>query len=82
MQPFLKTGILCGLVLGLLSACGKPDSGSQGPGTNDVESAASAAEPAPRPATFDPNLQPKNIVWDDPQKQREWEARQREAASR
>lgn len=38
--------------------------------------AATAAQNAPREATYDPNLQPAQIVWDSPEKKAQWEARQ------
>lgn len=35
-------------------------------------------EDQPRQATYDPNLKPAQIVWDSPEKQKAWEARQAE----
>jgi len=56
----------------LMSACSKP-------ATPKAPKATAAAEPAQeeaRPATYDPNLKPTDIVWDSPQKKAEWEALQ------
>ena len=77
------------LVLGsalALGACGDKASDAKTGGTPEAAAAAEAAkraaeEGAPRQAKFDPNLQPRNVVWDDPVKQKEWEARQRAKAA-
>jgi len=53
------------------------DKGLEHGGASSATSASgSANDPAPRAAKYDPNLVPRNVVWDDPAKQREWEVRQ------
>lgn len=42
----------------------------------EAEAEAEAEANKPRLAKFDPNLKPSNIVWDSPEKKRDWEARQ------
>lgn len=57
----------------LMSACSKhatPETPKAAP------AAAAPAQEAPRPATYDPNLKPAEIVWDSPEKKAEWEAHQ------
>lgn len=78
-----STALLTALALSFaLAACSKnPTEAEASP-----EAAAAAAEQAkaeaeaeankPRLAKFDPNLKPSNIVWDSPEKKRDWEARQ------
>lgn len=66
-----------------LAACSKQPAEAE---ATPEAAAAAAAEKAkaeaeaeankPRLAKFDPNLKPSNIVWDSPEKKRDWEARQ------
>jgi hypothetical protein len=74
-----KIALISFLALGaLISGCGKST-----PPVEPAKAAASApaADPqAPRIATYDPNLKPGKIVWDSPEKQKAWEARQAEVA--
>lgn len=79
------TAMVLGAALAL-GACGDKPSDAKTGGTPEAAAAAEAAkrkaeEETPRQAKFDPNLQPRNIVWDDPVKQKEWEARQRAKAA-
>jgi hypothetical protein len=61
----------------LLSACSKTAT-PPAPKAQAGATAATPAEakPAPRAATYDPNLKPAEIVWDSPEKKAQWEARQ------
>lgn len=81
------TALFTVLALSLvLSACGKSASESEtaeaAAAEAQAQSDSAAAEKAaaeaekPRLATFDPNLKPAQIVWDSPEKKRQWEERQ------
>ncbi len=64
-----------------LAACGKKTTDTAASVKTDKPAAASAAsapkvEEKPRLATYDPNLKPAEIVWDSPEKKKQWEARQ------
>lgn len=65
-----------------LAACGNKPEPNAGvvkpavPASAAAKAPASKAEDAPRAATYDPNLKPAQIVWDSPEKQKAWEARQ------
>lgn len=63
-----------------LAACGSKSDESAAPGAAQPAAAVAApkAEDAPREATYDANLKPATIVWDSPEKQKAWEARQAE----
>lgn len=78
------TALLTALALSFaLAACSKQPAEAE---ATPEAAAAAAAEKAkdeaeaeankPRLAKFDPNLKPSNIVWDSPEKKRDWEARQ------
>lgn len=78
------TALLTVLALSFaLAACSKQPAEAE---ATPEAAAAAAAEKAkaeaeaeankPRLAKFDPNLKPSNIVWDSPEKKRDWEARQ------
>lgn len=78
------TALLTALALSFaLVACSKNSADAE---STPEATAAAAAEKAkaeaeaeankPRLAKFDPNLKPSNIVWDSPEKKRDWEARQ------
>lgn len=78
------TALLTALALSFaLAACSKQPAEAE---VTPEAAAAAAAEKAkaeaeaeankPRLAKFDPNLKPSNIVWDSPEKKRDWEARQ------
>ena len=65
----------------LLSACSKQE--TDAPKGADAEAQQPATNPdTPRPAVYDPNLKPANIVWDSPEKKAAWEAKQAELAKR
>ncbi len=76
------TALLSVLALSFaLAACGKKEAGADAAAAEKASAAASAASaPAekdkPRVATYDPNLKPAQIVWDSPEKKRQWEERQ------
>lgn len=73
------TAALVGLV-----GCSKSDTAEASKTAASPQAAAAASAPSvkpddkPREATFDPNLKPGPIVWDSPEKQKAWEARQAE----
>lgn len=78
------TALLTALALSFaLAACSKQPAEAE---ATPEAAAAAAAETAkaeteaeankPRLAKFDPNLKPSNIVWDSPDKKRDWEVRQ------
>lgn len=89
-NPTFSRLALGALLLGAmaLTACGDKAKDAAAAATASKAAATAEAtkkmeaEDAPRQAKFDPNLQPRNVVWDDPAKQKEWEARQRAAAQR
>lgn len=63
----------------LLSACSKaPATGdaAQKAGTSQAAESKEANKGEARAATYDPNLKPAQIVWDSPEKKRQWEERQ------
>jgi hypothetical protein len=68
-MTFIKHLALPFVVIGL-AAC------SKAPAPAPTPAAAQAAE-APRPATYNKDLQPAEIVWDSPEKKAAWEAAQR-----
>lgn len=77
------TALLTALALSFaLAACSKqPAEAEATPEAAAAEKAKAEAEAEankPRLAKFDPNLKPSNIVWDSPEKKRDWEARQAE----
>lgn len=80
----MKKLTLVSLVLAAmaLSACNKKpvDPVAAATGTKPAATAAAASAPKadekPRLATYDPNLKPAEIVWDSPEKKKQWEARQ------
>lgn len=64
-----------------LAACGKKTADTAAAVKTDKPAASTAAsapkaEEKPRLATYDPNLKPAEIVWDSPEKKKQWEARQ------
>lgn len=87
----MKNAITLALIIACasLAACGSKDDASQQPAKPKVGASVPAngkaitsqavkPEDAPRAATYDPNLKPAQIVWDSPEKQKAWEARQAE----
>lgn len=68
-----------------VAACSKNDTAEDADKAKKAAAEAAGAEAAaPRSATYDPNLKvdPKTIVWDSPDKKRQWEQRQAELATK
>lgn len=79
--PLMKVSTTLATLLAtcaLLSACSKKPASPEAQKAEPAAAAATAAQaqPAPRAATYDPNLKPAEIVWDSPEKKAQWEARQ------
>jgi predicted small lipoprotein YifL len=87
LEYFMKKSLIWALlaVSFAITACGN---GDKAPAKNPAAATSATAdkpaadavkaEDAPREATYDANLKPAEIVWDSPEKQKAWEARQAE----
>lgn len=79
---YMKKSLILALLASsfMIVACGNKDAATSTSGTKPAATAkdanAKTVEEKPRQATYDPNLKPAQIVWDSPEKQKAWEARQ------
>ena len=86
MNRFAHKIVLASAALAVVAlvGCSKSESSDTAKNADDskavVSTPSQSAKPddKPREATFDPNLKPGPIVWDSPEKQKAWEARQAE----
>ena len=80
----MKTLLTVAVLVLSVTACSKSNTAEDADTSRKAADTTSAVSAAPRNATHDPNLKvdPKTIVWDSPDKKRQWEQHQAELAAK